>query len=148
MIKLTAMRDEKSFGIVPIHQSAAGPRFLLVQHRKGHWGFPKGKPDEGEMSMDTAIRELREETGIADALVSPYPTFTETYRFVKKKSGEAVNKTVMYFLGYVDCEDVTVMPGELLDHAWSDAAGTAAKLTYSESQRLFEDVLTYLASAD
>lgn len=39
---------------------------LLVQGyfaSKNSWGFPKGKVNEGEKSIDCAIREVQEETG-------------------------------------------------------------------------------------
>lgn len=42
-----------------------GPEVLLV-HRPRHddWSLPKGKPDPGENTLDTAIREVVEETGL------------------------------------------------------------------------------------
>lgn len=38
---------------------------ILVVHEvaSGYWGFPKGGQKRGEKIFDTAIRELREETG-------------------------------------------------------------------------------------
>jgi|GEM_PF-1126425 len=39
-------------GIVPIHTPGSGhlrysadTRFLLIKHNAGHWGFPKGHPE-------------------------------------------------------------------------------------------------------
>ena len=40
--------------------------YLLVKGRKsGKWGFPKGHMELGETERETAIRELKEETGIS-----------------------------------------------------------------------------------
>ncbi len=44
-------------------------RILLLQRADhklfgGQWGLPCGKLDHGELPVDGAIRELREETGI------------------------------------------------------------------------------------
>lgn len=43
----------------------ASQRYLLVFGKKsGKWGFPKGHQEEGETEEETALRELKEETGI------------------------------------------------------------------------------------
>jgi 8-oxo-dGTP pyrophosphatase MutT (NUDIX family) len=40
---------------------------VLLAHatETSHWDIPKGQPDPGETPVDAALRELREETGIA-----------------------------------------------------------------------------------
>ena len=40
-------------------------RVLLVQYRDATWTFPKGHLEVGERPVDTALREVLEETGIA-----------------------------------------------------------------------------------
>ncbi len=39
---------------------------ILLIFRRGVWDLPKGKQDPGETLAQTALREVREETGIAD----------------------------------------------------------------------------------
>ena len=59
---------EKSCGIVLFYSD----EFLIIQHStesnelKGHWDFPKGHVEENETELETASRELKEETGIED----------------------------------------------------------------------------------
>ena len=37
---------------------------LLMIYRRGKWGLPKGKLDEGETIEECAVREVEEETGV------------------------------------------------------------------------------------
>ncbi|MFM7710910.1 MAG: NUDIX hydrolase [Ferruginibacter sp.] len=37
---------------------------LLFIHRLGKWDLPKGKMEDGEQPLETALREIQEETGV------------------------------------------------------------------------------------
>ena len=49
---------DRSFGVIPVRQQQGIRQYLLVQHHAGHWGFPKGHPDEGESPREAAERDL------------------------------------------------------------------------------------------
>jgi 8-oxo-dGTP pyrophosphatase MutT (NUDIX family) len=63
--------------LVPIVKRPSGPTVLLTQRHSGlakHAGqiaFPGGRLDEGETAVDAALREAKEETGLAPSFVSP-----------------------------------------------------------------------------
>jgi 8-oxo-dGTP pyrophosphatase MutT (NUDIX family) len=38
--------------------------YLLIRDPYDNWGLPKGHVERGETSEQTAVREVREETGI------------------------------------------------------------------------------------
>ncbi|MCC6682735.1 MAG: NUDIX domain-containing protein [Phycisphaeraceae bacterium] len=139
------MSHVQSYGIIPIFAAKAERRFLLVRHRQGHWGFPKGKPDKDgkETPLQTARRELQEETGIQRVDVQEQRSFSETYVF-RKRSGRKVKKTVTYFVGHVDSDAVTIRPQELSEYAWLDAAETRRRLSFEEARELFDQVLDHL----
>lgn len=58
------------------------------------WTLPKGTPDPGESTEQTALREVAEETGLEVRIVEPLPSIE--YAFVK--DGTRIRKTVHYFL--------------------------------------------------
>ena len=62
--------------------------------RGGTWTLPKGTPDPGESIEQTALREVREETGLQVRLLAPLPSIN--YRFIQ--DGTRIEKTVHYWL--------------------------------------------------
>lgn len=129
------LKIDYSVGVIPIHIEAGVRRYLVVQHVAGHWGFPKGHPEDGESPRQTALRELAEETGITAVTLLGSKTFGESYVFTKR-SGKTVRKTVDYFLGVVNDPTVVPQPGEVVDYAWGDAARAADLLTFHEGRDL------------
>ena len=98
--------------------------------------------------LETARRELAEETGLCDVELLEAPAFEERYRFTKR-SGRAVEKTVSYFLGRVGgggADAVAIQAEEIQDFAWGDAGQTEARLTFPEGRALLREVLDYLGA--
>jgi len=64
---------------------------LLMIFRKGKWDLPKGKTDKGESIEESALREVKEETGLKEVtLIHPitttYHTYQEGTRFIMKET--------------------------------------------------------------
>lgn len=138
------MVNDFSCGVIPYRIKDGRCEFLLIQHNAGHWAFPKGHPEKSEADLETARRELEEETGLSDVTLDESHPFEESYRFTKR-SGKEVNKRVVYFLGQVEPgQKVKVQEEEVSGHAWGTAEQTRKQLTFDEGRALFDAVLAYL----
>ena len=86
------MKREKSCGAIVYRMVNEKPQILLIKHKNGgHWSFPKGHIELNETEQETALREIKEETGI-DVVLDP--SFRETVHYSPKKD---TNKEVVYF---------------------------------------------------
>jgi tRNA nucleotidyltransferase (CCA-adding enzyme) len=141
-------RIDKSYGVVPIFKSSDGFLFCLIKHNKGHWGFPKGHKHENESDEETALRELKEETGIAKADLLHEPYFIEQYSF--EKNAVLLDKSVKYFLGSVSSmtsETPDSFKKEIPELRWGNYEETRELLTFPQAREVLEQVTAYLKSS-
>jgi tRNA nucleotidyltransferase (CCA-adding enzyme) len=107
--------------------------FLIIKHREGHWAFPKGHSKRYESHLETAIRELKEETGIINPeLLSDKVLLEESY-FIEKYN---INKTVLYFIGKTDSKEVNIDKKEIIDYKWCCTKDALNKITYKQTKEL------------
>jgi 8-oxo-dGTP pyrophosphatase MutT (NUDIX family) len=90
------------------------------------WALPKGHIDPGESAAETAMREVREETGVEAALVEKLGDI----RYWYMRGGRRIAKVVSFFL-------LDYVSGELEDHdqeveraEWMALDDAAQRLTY------------------
>jgi diadenosine hexaphosphate hydrolase (ATP-forming) len=106
-------------------------RVILRRTLRGEWVFPKGWIDPGETVEQTAVREVREETGVHAEIVSK--ALTAVYE------AEGETRNVAYFL-----MRVTDSP-EWAEHAGIDAAAfpvgeVGDVLTFENNRQLWGKV--------
>lgn len=117
--------------------------FLLVQHRHGHWEFPKGKLDLGETAQQAAVRELAEETGLTAQLHEGFDEIMR-YTFFDQWTQQQVQKQVHFFLGAVLNEQQVAISHEHADFVWLSYEQAHAYLTHKESKLLLDKGYTFL----
>ncbi len=125
------------YGVIPLR----GKEVFLVRHQKGHWAFPKGHADDGEEPLQTALRELKEETGLAIKQLLE-PTFVERYDY--EESGALYHKTVTYFLAEVEGEP-TLQEAEIAEGQWLSLEDAKKVATYPETQKVCQELMKFLS---
>ena len=152
MTRKEKMELNESFGIVPVFLDETGkPHFLLLQHRAGHWGFPKGHAKEGESSKETALREFIEETGIKECSLEEKTFVAEfylddLYGRAPKNGADKIHRVITYYIGKVTDTHVTLnkRTDEIKDYVWLPYETAYMKLTFPEAKHILTQVYQYI----
>jgi len=92
--KLPVERATSAGGVVLRSAGCDIEVLLCTNFRRGIWALPKGTPDPGENIVETARREVREETGLEVEVKAKVGSIN--YWFKQEKA--RCNKTVHFFL--------------------------------------------------
>ena len=136
--KQFAMQYEKSCGAV-IYTVQNGTRFYLVeQMQKGHVSLCKGHVEQDESEHETAIREIREETGLE-------VEFVEGFRKViaYSPSTDCV-KTVVLFLARAEHTSVRAQEEEVREIQWLPFEDAVEALTFDSTREILRQAETFL----
>ncbi len=134
---------EISYGIVPIFISENGKReFLLIQNHSGAWLFPKGHSENNEKEIDTAKRELFEETGLKCEKTYKEKFFIENHIFYRNDF--KIYKTSKYYIGIVKDKKVLIQKEEVKDFYWGNEEYILKKINFENIKELFKEVVSYI----
>ena len=132
------MRKEKSCGAVIMRNVEGKYYTLLVKHTQGHWGFPKGHAENDEDETETAVREVKEETGLEVHLDTGFRD-TSTYW-----PNPDVYKKVVYFVGVpVEGEEHPDFV-EIEQVEWFSFTEAKALLSHQSDVAVLENACGYL----
>jgi bis(5'-nucleosidyl)-tetraphosphatase len=134
--------EEESYGVIPLKEEEGVWKVLIIMHRGSrHWAFPKGHGDPGETPLQSAHRELKEETGLeVEKLLQEVPLI-EKYQFYRKH--EVVVKTVQYFPALVH-GTLQLQPEEISAAKWVPLKEASKHLTFTEARVMCQKVITLL----
>jgi 8-oxo-dGTP pyrophosphatase MutT (NUDIX family) len=91
------VKREFSAGGVVVRTVAGRPHLAAIRpqgKKPGTWVLPKGNIDPGESPAETAVREVREETGLEGRIVEKLGDVKYVYTW----DGERIFKVVSFFL--------------------------------------------------
>lgn len=131
----------RSAGGVVWRRTAEGLEIIVCNRTDpGISTLPKGTPEPGESLLETALREVLEETGIATAAGSPLGSIEYWFAI----PGARVRKTVHWWL-------MTPIGGDLAHHdhefdsvEWLPVAEALKQLTYTDERDLVGRALQHI----
>ncbi len=113
-----------------------GDNEVLLVHRPryGDWSFPKGKLDSGESPLETAIREVREETG----LEVEARAFAGAFGYLVK----GIPKTVLFWVMAAGKQGEIEDSEEVSEVVWLPAIEALERMSYLLEKELLQKVIT------
>ena len=133
------MKHEKSCGALVYRKHGDRTELLLIKHRfGGHWSFPKGHVELGENEFQTALREVKEETGLD---IDIQEGFRQCVEYFPKPH---VKKRVVYFLAQAITEEVHRQEEEVSETTWAEIDAAYRMVTFKNDKNLIRRAQEYL----
>ena len=135
-----------SAGFIIYRQTKDGPKFLIMYHRGDYWNFPKGRIEHLENSVETALRELEEETGLKPNELKIRENFKthESFKFTMGK--EKIQKVVTLYLAETHKKGIDISKGDKEEGFGWFLYRDARKLfaNYKESQTVLRKAYSFI----
>ncbi|HPX93627.1 MAG TPA: NUDIX domain-containing protein [Bacillota bacterium] len=132
---------ERSSGAIVLRDMDGETRVLLVQHKPGHWSFPKGHLEAGETDQMAAIREVCEETGVRISLL---PGFKRSSTYSPRPG---VLKTVVFFLAAYRGGELEPQLSEVRSVRWMGLDEASGFLIFDKDLEIFHQALAWRADS-
>ena len=107
---------------------------------------PRAPREEGETVTETALREVREETGLEAELIGPLDTID--YWFVWAPERTRYHKFVHYFLMRFVGGDFSQHDHEMEDAAWFEPDEARRRMSFANERKLLDLIPDVLATQD
>ena len=142
------MSKEISAGIIIYRKTPEGLKFLILYHGHNYWNFPKGKIESEERSFQTALREVKEETGLTrnDLIFNENFKAYEKFTFWRRLGNKNVKvfKIVIFYLAETKKSQIKISQ-EHEGYGWftyKEALRILSK--YKDSQKVLTQAYKFL----
>lgn len=131
---------EKSCGAVIFRRHSGNVEYLLIKNKKGNnWGFPKGHMEIYESERETAMREVKEETGLNIELLDGFRTISEYH-----PKGR-ITKQVIFFVAEMTGENVVIQPSEIERFIWADYGLAIKTFKFNNDKKVLTQAKSWIA---
>lgn len=121
----------------PFASSAQRLEIALIRVGRYHrWQLPKGTVEPEESLEQTALREVREETGLQATLVAPLDTIEYWYRAYEPTGWVRFHKFVTFYLMQFQAGDVADHDHEVHEARWVEIHQAIRQLSFDNERRL------------
>ena len=125
------MKKEKSCGAIIVKDD----KVLMVKEIVGHWGLPKGHIEQGETEIETAIREVKEETNL-DVTLDKEKKYEINYII----DGE-IDKEVVYFIAKTINGETKKQYSEIDEIRWVPINEAIDAISYDDAKDMLKKAL-------
>ena len=135
------MSREKSAGAIIFRKEEDNIHYLLLHYPSGsraskdYWDFPKGHIEKEEKEIETAGREVEEETGLKE--LEFISGFKEQIEYFFKLKGETVFKTVVFFLAETKTKEIKIS-FEHIGYQWLPYKEAQEQLTFDNAKTILK----------
>ena len=116
--------------------------YLIIKSLNGDVGFPKGHMESGESELETAIRELKEETGVD---VKAIQGFRRQIEYELRRVPDTIKQSV-YFLGECTSDNIVCQEAEVAEASFLSYENSIKMLTFEETKNILKEVEAFLGS--
>lgn len=132
------MIKEKSCGAV-VYKKEKDKLYILIEEMKGgHFSIPKGHVEDNETEVETALREIKEETNLDVALDS---NFREVVSYSPYQN---CIKDVIFFIAEAKTFDTKEQLIEVSKIYWLEPFDAINKLTFESDKEVVRKALKYI----
>ncbi len=122
---------EKSCGAIVLYKDGESVKTLLVRNHNGrNYSFPKGHVEQGESEQQTAVREVKEETGLDIQIIDTFREVADYCPFGK------IKKRVVFFMAQTFSDKVRIQQEEIDSFIWVDLKEAHHRCTYDNDLRV------------
>ncbi len=132
---------EKACGAVIYAHTPEGLKYLLIRSLEGVYGLAKGHMENNETEQMTALREIREETGLDLSITDDWRE-SDSYYFVR--NGELRQKQNVYFLAEYNNAEWKAQPEEISQICLLSLEEALEKLQFDSIKDLLKKADAYL----
>ena len=134
---------EKSCGAIVYKKENNEYKFLLVYQNNGHYSFPKGHVEIGENEIETALREIKEETNLSVKIDDGFRYSIEY--LVEQKN---VMKDAVYFVATPISDKLQAQEGEINECIWCSYEEAYEKLKFDNIREVLKKAYNYIKGID